>query len=86
MTLTKQAVAEKLVAYLHHEIGLNQLVEWAELAMMDGEFEEADAELIADVVARLGVADTRAFGLAWADCEKLLRQLGYVTRVEIVAA
>jgi len=54
--------------------------------MMDGEFEEADAELIAEVVARLGVADTRAFGLAWADCEKLLRQLGYVTRVEIVAA
>jgi hypothetical protein len=34
----------------------------------------------------LGVADVRAFGLAWEDCEQLLRQLGYSPRVEIIAA
>jgi hypothetical protein len=42
--------------------------------------------VIADVVSRLGVADVRAFGLAWEDCEQLLRQLGYAARVDIVAA
>jgi hypothetical protein len=54
--------------------------------MMDGEFDENEAATIADVVARLGVADVRAFGLAWEDCEQLLRKLGYTARVDIVAA
>jgi hypothetical protein len=31
-------------------------------------------------------ADGRAFGLAWEDCDLLLRQLGYTARVEIVPA
>ena len=35
------------------------------------------------VIARLGVADVRAFGLTWDDCEEALRQLGYSARVDI---
>jgi hypothetical protein len=38
------------------------------------------------VIARLGVADVRAFGLAWEDCEELLGKLGFAPRVEVVAA
>ena len=86
MTITKQIVTDQIAAYLHHEISLAQLVEWAERAMMDGEFEERSASVLSAVIARLGVADVRAFGLAWEDCEQLLRQLGYSPRVEIVAA
>jgi cobyrinic acid a,c-diamide synthase len=86
MTITKQAVAERIAAYLQHRITLAQLVDWAENALMDGEFEEKDATAIAAVVARLGVADVRAFGLAWDDCEELLRQLGFSARVEIVTS
>ena len=86
MTITKQSVAEKIAAYLRHEISLAQLVDWAESSMMDGEFEERDLTALRNVVARLGVADVRAFGLAWEDCESLLRQLGYAARVDIVAA
>lgn len=86
MNITKQTVAEKIAAYLHHEITLAQLVNWAEDAMMDGEFAEQDARTISPAVARLGVADVRTFGLAWEDCEELLRQLGYSARVEIAAA
>ena len=86
MTITKQSVAEKIAAYLRHEISLAQLVDWAETSMMDGEFEERDLTALRNVVARLGVADVRAFGLAWEDCESLLRQLGYAARVDIVAA
>jgi len=86
MTITKQMVTDQIAAYLHHEISLAQLVDWAERAMMDGEFEERNASVLSAVIARLGVADVRAFGLAWEDCEQLLGQLGYSPRVEIVAA
>jgi cobyrinic acid a,c-diamide synthase len=86
MIITKQAVAERIAAYLHHRITLVQLVDWAENALMEGEFEERDAETIAAVVSRLGVADVRAFGLAWDDCEELLRQLGFSARIDIVTS
>ncbi len=85
MTITKQTVAGKITAYLHHEITLVQLVDWAENALLDGELAEADAETLAQVIARLGVADVRAFGLAWEDCEELLRKLGFSPRVEVLA-
>jgi cobyrinic acid a,c-diamide synthase len=85
MTLTKQAVAERIADYLHHRISVAQLVDWAESALMEGELEEKDAEVIAAVVSRLGVADVLAFGFAWEDCEELLRQLGFSARIEIVA-
>jgi cobyrinic acid a,c-diamide synthase len=85
MKITKQAVADRIGAYLHHEITLAELVDWAEGALMDGEFDEADAAALSQVVARLGVADVRAFGLAWEDCEELLRKIGFAPRVEVVA-
>jgi hypothetical protein len=86
MTITKQTVADKIAAYLHHDLTLGQLVDWAERALLDGEFAERDAKILSSVVARLGVADVRAFGLAWEDCEELLRKLGFSSRVEVVAA
>jgi cobyrinic acid a,c-diamide synthase len=86
MTITKQTVAEKIASYLRHDISVQELVSWAEDAMMDGEFDDHEATTIADAVSRLGVADVRAFGLTWEDCEQLLRQLGYTARVDIVAA
>jgi hypothetical protein len=36
-------------------------------------------------VARIGVADVRAFGLTWENCEQLLAQLGYSAQVSIAA-
>jgi len=86
MTITKETVAHKIAAYLRHDISLAELVNWAEDAMMEGEFAEKDMNAISGVVSRLGLADVRAFGLAWEDCEQLLRQLGYAARVDIVSA
>jgi hypothetical protein len=86
MKITKQTVADKIAAYLHHEITLAQLVDWSECALMEGELAKDDARALSSVIARLGVADVRAFGLAWEDCEELLRELGFAPRVEIVAA
>lgn len=86
MVITKKDVADQIAAYLHHEITLAQLVDWAEKALMDAEFDERDFDTLTDVMTRLGVADVRAFGLGWEDCEDLLRNLGYGVRVEVLPA
>jgi hypothetical protein len=86
VVVTKQTVAERIAAYLRHTISLAELVDWAEQALMDAEFAENDASTLARVVGRLGVADVRAFGLTWEECEQLLSTLGYAARVEAVAA
>ena len=75
-----------MAAYLHRKISLAQLVDWAEHAMMEGDFRARNLERIRDVVARIGLADVRAFGLTWEDCEQFLDSLGYSARVEIVEA
>jgi cobyrinic acid a,c-diamide synthase len=86
MLITRQTVVERIAAYLHHQITLAQLVDWAENAVMEGEFAEEDMETLRKVISRLGAADVRAFGLTWEDCEQLLQELGYSARVDIVAA
>jgi len=85
-SITRQRVADKLAAYLQHELSLADLVTWAESTLMEGEFESDHLTAIRDVVARLGVADVRAFGLTWDDCEELLKQLGYAAHVHIEVA
>lgn len=86
MTITRETVAATLKKYLRHEMALGALVDWAEAAMMEGDFEDAHFDAIRDSVARLGVADVRAFGLTWEDCEQILHALGFTARVEIFAA
>ncbi|HEY3762752.1 MAG TPA: hypothetical protein VGN23_13485 [Verrucomicrobiae bacterium] len=86
MTITKKIVADKIGAYLRHEITLAQLVDWAENALMDGEFSEREVSVLRTVLSHLGVADVRAFGLSWEDCEQALHQLGYTTHVDVVSA
>lgn len=86
MLITRTIVADKIAAYLHHEITLAQLVDWAERAMMEDEFDDNGLPAIRSAISRLGVADVRAFGLTWDDCEELLRELGFAARVNIVTA
>ncbi|HEY5314911.1 MAG TPA: hypothetical protein VIK18_20425 [Pirellulales bacterium] len=85
MLITKQTVADKMAAYLRHEITRAQLVDWAESALMEGEFDESEIHTLRAAVGRLGVADVRGFGLTWEACEEVLRDLGYTARVDIVA-
>jgi hypothetical protein len=75
VTITKLTVDETIALYLRHDKSIADLVSWAEDAMMDGEFDDHEATTIVEAVSRLGVADVRAFGLTWEDCEQLLRQL-----------
>ena len=54
--------------------------------MMDADFDPSDFENIRDVVARIGLADVRAFGLTWEDCENFLSRLGYVVHLDVTPA
>lgn len=54
--------------------------------MMDSDFDEADTEVLAEIIGRLGLADVAEFGLRWQDCEELLRRLGYRARVIVSTA
>ena len=85
MLITDAMTAGKIGAYLQHEISLDCLVDWAERALMDGTLAEDETNELAEVLARLGVADVRNFGLSWEDCEALLHQLGYKAHVEILS-
>ncbi len=84
MKITRRIVRDQLLAYLNHAITLDQLVDWAENALCNGEVDAQDAELLTQMVARLGLADVRAFGLSWDDCSDLLTQLGYTVHVEAI--
>ena len=83
MKITRHAAAQQLIDYLQHRITAAQLVDWAEAAMMDGEFEEERFEVLRDVLSRVGLADVRAFGLTWEDCEDFLSRLGYKVNVTV---
>jgi hypothetical protein len=80
MQLTRETVARRLVAYLHHEIALDELVAWANTAVMEDDFEVAYYDAIRDVVAHLGLADVRALELTWEDYASILKRLGYDVR------
>ncbi len=84
--ITRKVVADKIMAYLHHEIALAELVAWAEDGMMDAELDDADTKLLAKVLGTVGVADVKGFELGWQEYEALLLQLGYSLHSELVAA
>ncbi len=77
MKLTRQIAADKIADYLHGKLRQTELVDWAERAMMDAEFDDRDIEVLSDIIGRLGLADVAEFGLRWQDCEEFLRRLGY---------
>jgi len=85
MVITRQMLAEEIFAYLQGRQLLDELVAWAEDSMQEAEFDEQDFPAIRDVVARLGVADVAAFGLAWQDAVDMLGRLGYQATVGIHA-
>jgi len=83
MVIKREDVVRKLEDYLHQRLPLTELVDWAEGAMQEGEFDERDFETLRDIVSRLGLADVRNFGLTWEDCATYLARLGYCVKVEV---
>ena len=73
--VTSEVLADKIRTYLQCQSSLEELVEWAENAMMGGEFEETEDHSVRDITGRLGVADVQAFSLSKEDFEQFLSQL-----------
>ena len=87
MVITRQILAAQLSEYLQHKVTIEQLVDWSERAVMEGDFEPAaDHDTLRDIAARIGLADVRAFGLTWEDCEGYLARLGYRAKVDVFQA
>ena len=84
--ITRDTVREKLLAYLNQRLTLAELVDWSENALLNDEFEAHDSAILRDIIARLGVADVRQFGMTWEDCTEFLRRLGYTVEVKAVPA
>ena len=84
--ITRETLASQLRDYLQHRTTRTALVDWAEHALMDEEFDEIDLDTIRDITSRLGLADVREFGLTWGDCEGYLSRLGYRAKVDVVQA
>ena len=73
-----------LIKYINREIDLSSLISWAEEMIKDADFENGYFELLRDILARIGLADVREFGLNWDDCYDYLRSLGYDVRVGVL--
>jgi len=83
MKITRKDVARKISDYLHHRITMPELANWAENMMMEADFESHDFEALRDVISRLGLADTKEFGMTWEDCEYFLSRLGYHANIVV---
>ncbi len=83
MKITREITADEIADYLHGKVSQAELVDWAERAMMEADFEEADVAVLSDIIGRLGLADVAEFGLRWQDCEEFLRRLGYRATVTV---
>lgn len=82
MIITKQQLAVNMLNYLQHKTTLSDLVEWAETAFMEGDIQGEDPDVVRDILARLGLADVKAFGLFWEDCDEIMHKLGYVLKID----
>ncbi len=81
--ITRRDVAEKVGGYLRTQVSLEELVDWAEQAIMEGEFEGEKENGLRDVIARLGLSDVKEFGLTMEDCRALMARIGYQLEVQL---
>lgn len=84
MVVTRKVLAEMLINYINRKIDLPTLVNWAEDMIKEADFENRSFELIRGILARIGLADVREFGLTWDDCYDYLHKLGYNVKVELL--
>ena len=82
MIITKQQIAINLLNYLQRKISLTELVDWAEHALMEDDIPGDEAEVVRDILGRLGLADVKEFGLYWEDCVEIMNRLGYKLKIE----
>ena len=58
---------------------------WAEQSLIDSQYEDDNFHTIRNSLSQLGLADVKAFGLEWKDCETIMEKLGYKLEVNALA-
>ena len=86
MIVTRKILAHMLIKYINREIDISGLVNWAEDMIKEAGFESENFELLRDILAQIGLADVREFGLSWDDCYYYLHKLGYNVKVNVTEA
>jgi hypothetical protein len=84
--LNRQIVAQHLGDYLKGQTSLSTLVDWAEIAIMEGDLEPGNEKLLMQLLGRIAAADVKEFGLLWEDCEDIMQQLGFIIKVDVLKA
>lgn len=87
--ITQDTVVEKILAHLNHQMTEEQLVHWAEDALVEVTESDADIpneEALLDVLAYLGAGDTPGFPLSWAVLSEFLARFGVRVQVVTTAA
>ena len=79
--ITKKVIANKLLAHLQHRVSLADVVAWAEQTLLDTDYKDDSAHTIRNILAQLGTAEVKAFGLEWRDCESIMEKLGFKLEV-----
>ena len=86
MIITRATVLAQFLAYLNREMSLDKLVDWAENAIMNSDFDPVDTAMLMEIVGYLGAADSPGFELTWEVCYDFLTRLGTPVKVVPVAA
>ncbi|MGB9714819.1 MAG: hypothetical protein ACPL1G_00175 [Thermodesulfovibrionales bacterium] len=83
MLVTRKILVEMLLKYINRTIALSNLIDWVKEMIKEADYEEGSFELIRDILARIGLADVREFGLTWDDCYDFFKRLGYNVKIEL---
>ena len=84
--VTAEILAEKITDYLLRRTSIKELVDWSENMIMEAEYSDEDFESIREILAHLGVANVRQFGLSWDNCYEFLDRLGYQLDIKVSKA
>lgn len=84
---TRHLVLEQLEAYLNRELSLAELVDWAEITLIEPNIaDDENVDMLMDILMYLGAADTKGFPLTWEVLSDFLQRLGGNVRVVVETA
>jgi hypothetical protein len=83
---TKKECARKIAGYLASELTHDELVQWADSALVEEDFPETESQTLLGVLADLSSSRLNSFVSQIGDYHALLHELGFRMEPHLVAA
>jgi hypothetical protein len=83
---TKADCARKIAGFLSNELSHDDLVKWADAALVEEDFPELDGRLLLEVLSDLSASRIGSFVSQIDDYHALLKELGFRMEPRLVAA